>query len=67
NLTRKECNCGAWKVGGVPCVHAMAVIVDKDENAYSYVDPCHFIIKYMMSYAGHVEPTTNPLTWLVVE
>ncbi|RZC75346.1 hypothetical protein C5167_050829 [Papaver somniferum] len=67
NLTRKECNCGAWQVGGVPCIHAMAVIVEKDENAYSYADPCHLISKYMMTYDGHVEPTANPLTWLEVE
>ncbi|MCL7046037.1 hypothetical protein MKW94_007232 [Papaver nudicaule] len=64
DLAKRECTCGAWQVGGVPCVHAMSVIIDMREDAF--VDPCHFVNKYMATYAGSVEPIANPLYWLKV-
>ncbi|MCL7049537.1 hypothetical protein MKW94_010625 [Papaver nudicaule] len=64
DLVKRECTCGAWQVGGVPCVHAMSVILGARED--EFVDPCHFVSKYMETYAGSVEPIPNPVYWLKV-
>ncbi|RZC47692.1 hypothetical protein C5167_040627 [Papaver somniferum] len=38
DLDKKSCACGAWEVGGIPCVHVMAVIFPMGHDDNRYVD-----------------------------
>ncbi|KAI3951220.1 hypothetical protein MKW92_050412 [Papaver armeniacum] len=56
NLLQKKCECGKWKISGVPCVHAVAVIAQHDQHRpplyEKYVHEYFTVGMYMVSYAG---------------
>ncbi|KAI3833960.1 hypothetical protein MKX03_035425 [Papaver bracteatum] len=65
HLLLKTCKCGKWKISGVPCVHAVAVIAQRRSPNYEeFVHKYFTVVMYMASYAGiiHQSPgITKPL------
>ncbi|XP_026453342.1 uncharacterized protein LOC113354131 [Papaver somniferum] len=60
DLKRRMCCCGEWQVAGIPCLHAMAVLVEKRPNDIdSYVDECFTVEKYQATYAHSIKLTAS--------
>ncbi|KAI3843799.1 hypothetical protein MKX03_017996 [Papaver bracteatum] len=53
HLLLKTCECDKWKILGVPCVHAVAVIAQRiSPNYEEFVHKYFTVFMYMASYAG---------------
>ncbi|KAI3923300.1 hypothetical protein MKW98_026893 [Papaver atlanticum] len=56
HLLLRTCDCGKWKISGVPCVHAVAVIAQHRPPRYEgYVHEYFTVRRYMASYAGIIK------------
>ncbi|KAK9195608.1 hypothetical protein WN943_003732 [Citrus x changshan-huyou] len=67
HITDGTCECGMWQVSGVPCKHAVAVILHKGGQPENYVH--HYLTKesFMMTYMGTINPIPDECAWPEVE
>ncbi|KAM7513092.1 hypothetical protein LguiB_011967 [Lonicera macranthoides] len=63
DLKANTCNCREWQVSGVPCVHAMAVILPRRESWENYCNPYLTIDAYKATYAGYIHPINDCQFW----
>ena len=50
NLREKTYRCKKWDISGIPCHHAISVILHEGSKIEDYVDHCYTIEKYKKSY-----------------
>ncbi|KAJ0020301.1 hypothetical protein Pint_31925 [Pistacia integerrima] len=64
NLQSQTCDCGMWQLSGVPCVHAVRCLLFRNiRNMEDYVDSSLRITSYVKTYADHIHPIPDPLSW----
>ncbi|KAJ0026285.1 hypothetical protein Pint_07604 [Pistacia integerrima] len=64
NLQSQTCDCGMWQLSGVPCVHAVHCLLFRNiRNMEDYVDSSLRITSYEKTYADHIHPIPDPLSW----
>ncbi|KAL5861787.1 hypothetical protein ACOSQ4_003083 [Xanthoceras sorbifolium] len=63
NLDKQVCDCGLWKLSGLPCKHAMVVITTMRKQPSDYVH--HYLKKevYMRTYGHVMHPILNQSNW----
>ncbi|XP_062093743.1 uncharacterized protein LOC133799760 [Humulus lupulus] len=59
NLMTKSCSCGMFKIIEIPCVHAVAVAIDRGVNIYSLCSPFYTSEMWRESYKETIYPTSN--------
>ena len=67
NLQDRTCNCRAWAISGIPCMHAMAAISYQRDDLEKY---CHQFLTteaYLRTYSENINPMPDEVTWPVVE
>ena len=62
-----HCDCGAWTLTGIPCVHAVAAITFIRANVSHYVDPYLRVEAWRRSVAGIVHPVPSEHVWPQME
>ena len=62
-----HCNCEAWTVTGIPCVHAVAASTFIRANASDYVDLYLRVEAWRRSVAGIVHPLPSEHVWPQME
>jgi len=56
NIDTWDCNCGKWRVSGIPCLHALAVFEQTEQNPLDYCAKYFTTECYRMTYAMSINP-----------
>lgn len=68
DLNAKECSCMEWQLTGLPCTHAICLILFKrNEELERYVHEYYSVDKFKAAYAGLVMPMTDKNQWPKVD
>ncbi|KAL8548437.1 hypothetical protein ACS0TY_007659 [Phlomoides rotata] len=51
SLSDRECNCGQWKLNGIPCSHALAVCRQYVVDPTGFVPECYSTNEYALTYS----------------
>ncbi|XP_074304359.1 uncharacterized protein LOC141639069 [Silene latifolia] len=63
NLINQVCNCKHWELSGIPCVHAMACILEQRHIPEDYVDQAYSKDKYLLAYTLAIDPMPGVAHW----
>ena len=63
DLDKRTCACRRWELTAIPCVHAVAAIIEQNEDPFSYVDQCYNKTVYQQVYSHLINPTNGPELW----
>lgn len=59
DIDRWECSCKTWQLSGVPCCHAIAVIVAIGRSVYDFCSRYCTAESYRLTYSGCINPIIN--------
>ncbi|KAL5779074.1 hypothetical protein ACOSQ2_009811 [Xanthoceras sorbifolium] len=62
-LDKNSCDCGLWEVSGIPCKHALAVIIGKRLHVEDYVDQYLTRDAYVRTYSHVIHPIPSEDQW----
>ncbi|TXG49058.1 hypothetical protein EZV62_024933 [Acer yangbiense] len=62
-LDKCTCQCGIWVISGVPCMHAMACITKKRDNAEDYVDDYLKKPVFLRTYSNNFRAIPDENLW----
>ncbi|KAK8655938.1 hypothetical protein V6N13_108501 [Hibiscus sabdariffa] len=64
NLENHSCNCRKWDLTGIPCIHAIFIILMKQERPENYVS--HYYSKdiQIQIYSNMVKSVRGPKQWV---
>ncbi|XP_021769696.1 uncharacterized protein LOC110733936 [Chenopodium quinoa] len=54
SLNKKTCLCGAWKISGLPCKHAIRAILAAGLNPYNFCSTWFSVQTYKQAYANSI-------------
>ena len=64
DLNTRECSCRQWQVTGIPCTHAIFLVISRRGlELEQFVDDCYSVATFKKAYAGHVVPMTDKSQW----
>ncbi|KAK9082913.1 hypothetical protein Scep_029384 [Stephania cephalantha] len=63
NMMDLCCDCGKWRLTGIPCEHAVAAIMGNDGDPVDYINECYYISTYMNVYSHYINPTEREELW----
>ncbi|KAL8504277.1 hypothetical protein ACS0TY_022859 [Phlomoides rotata] len=64
SLLERACDCGQWRLSGIPCSHALAVIRQYVLDITLYVPECYSTIEYALTYtSGFFAPLADVEYW----
>ncbi|KAL8465224.1 hypothetical protein ACS0TY_034649 [Phlomoides rotata] len=64
SLSERECDCGQWKLNGIPCSHALAVCKQYIVDPTVFVPECYSINEYALTYSsGFFAPLSDVEEW----
>ncbi|KAK8689355.1 hypothetical protein V6N13_088076 [Hibiscus sabdariffa] len=63
NMQTRTCSCRKWQLTGIPCIHAISVILLLEENHESYVDPCYSVSTQIAIYSHFITPVRGENQW----
>ena len=63
DLRAKTCGCRAWDVTGIPCNHAISVIMKIKQHPEDYVHDFFKLPMYKQAYKGVIYPVPGPDDW----
>ncbi|KAL8520150.1 hypothetical protein ACS0TY_010898 [Phlomoides rotata] len=52
SLSERQCDCGQWKMDGMPCSHALAVCREYGVHPTIYVPECYSTTEYTLTYSS---------------
>ncbi|EYU35362.1 hypothetical protein MIMGU_mgv1a001676mg [Erythranthe guttata] len=59
NVDRWECSCRVWQLTGLPCCHAIAVIMCLQRDPYDFCSRYFTTESYRLTYAETLNPISN--------
>ncbi|KAL5850686.1 hypothetical protein ACOSQ4_008699 [Xanthoceras sorbifolium] len=62
-LDKNSCDCGLWEVSGIPCKHALAMIIGKRLHVEDYVDQYLTRDAYVRTYSHVIHPIPSEDQW----
>ncbi|KAL5538235.1 hypothetical protein UlMin_043131 [Ulmus minor] len=63
DLERRTCACRKWQLVGIPCSHAMFIILISHMNPFDYVDAYYKKETYMKAYQPMIYGLNGPKLW----
>ncbi|XP_022566389.2 uncharacterized protein LOC106421322 [Brassica napus] len=63
NMDRRACSCRRWDLTGIPCRHALKVILDKKLNAEDFVADCYLTTLWKQQYSDSITPVEGMKFW----
>ncbi|KAL8486922.1 hypothetical protein ACS0TY_023567 [Phlomoides rotata] len=64
SLSERACDCGQWKLSGIPCSHALAVCRQYVLDITGFVPECYSITAYPFTYiSGFFAPLADVEDW----
>ncbi|XP_010672552.2 uncharacterized protein LOC104889107 [Beta vulgaris subsp. vulgaris] len=67
SLNRKICSCGAWQLSGIPCRHAIRVMVHARVDPQKYVSSWYSVKTYKQVYSYTINPIPDNEQWPTYE
>ncbi|KAK8692058.1 hypothetical protein V6N13_075540 [Hibiscus sabdariffa] len=64
DLEHHTCSCRKWDITGIPCIHAVSVMILRNERPESYVHACYKTTTQQQIYNHFIEPVRGPNQWL---
>ncbi|XP_010547036.1 PREDICTED: uncharacterized protein LOC104818929 isoform X2 [Tarenaya hassleriana] len=59
DIDQCDCDCKAWRLSGLPCSHAIAVIGFIGKSPYEYCSRYFTVESYRLTYAESIQPVPN--------
>lgn len=59
DIDRWDCSCKGWQLTGIPCCHAIAVIVGNGRSVYDYCSRYFTTESYRLTYSESIHPLPN--------
>ncbi|CAH2054734.1 unnamed protein product, partial [Thlaspi arvense] len=59
DINQCDCDCKMWRLTGLPCSHAVAVIECIEKNAYEYCSRYLTVESHRLMYAVSIQPVPN--------
>ncbi|KAK8621106.1 hypothetical protein V6N13_067547 [Hibiscus sabdariffa] len=56
NIQEWTCSCRKWQLTGIPCIHAISVILSIEDRPEKYVDSCYFVSTQRAIYSHLISP-----------
>ncbi|KAL4295530.1 hypothetical protein GQ457_12G008710 [Hibiscus cannabinus] len=63
NLDNHSCSCRKWDLTGIPCMHAISVILMRQERPENYVSHYYSKDMQLQIYSNMVKPLRGPKQW----
>ncbi|KAF6171802.1 hypothetical protein GIB67_007323, partial [Kingdonia uniflora] len=63
NLKKLECQCREWQLTGLPCVHAVCVLIPMRHPWIEYCSEYHTVTKYVVTYNFPIHAIHDPSEW----
>jgi hypothetical protein len=67
NLKEHTCDCHRWQASGIPCAHALAILLHLRKDPFQYVEPCFHSHAYQQTYASPIFPIPDHIEWMPTE
>ncbi|CDY69327.1 BnaUnng03210D [Brassica napus] len=62
-MTRRTCTCRKWDMTGIPCRHALRVIMHMKWKSDDYVSDWYLTSKWRATYENSISPVTGMRFW----
>ncbi|MBA0779670.1 hypothetical protein Gotri_003896, partial [Gossypium trilobum] len=63
DLEKMTCSCRLWDLSGIPCVHTVCAIYNKEEDPEKYLAKCYRKEMYMRKYKYALQPINGLDLW----
>ncbi|VFQ83552.1 unnamed protein product [Cuscuta campestris] len=63
DLATQTCGCRRWDLTGTPCSHAIACILDNNEDPDLYTDKQYLVSNYLQLYSHYINPVNMMEMW----
>ncbi|KAL4364016.1 hypothetical protein GQ457_04G008290 [Hibiscus cannabinus] len=63
NIQEWTCSCRKWQLTGIPCIHAISVILSIEDRPEKYVDSCYFVSTQREIYSHLISPVRGEKQW----
>ncbi|KAG7537163.1 Transposase MuDR plant [Arabidopsis suecica] len=67
DISQCDCDCKLWRLTGLPCSHAIAVIECIQKSPYEYCSSYFTVESYRLMYAESINPVPNTTTMMMSE
>ena len=63
DMEKKNCSCRLWEVSGIPCCHAIAAILLRNEDPREYLNVCYSKGLFLKLYQNVLQPISGEDHW----
>ncbi|XP_033143571.1 uncharacterized protein LOC103848159 isoform X2 [Brassica rapa] len=63
SLEKETCACRSWQMNGIPCIHAVKVILGAKIKLSEFVAPCYTTSKWRETYSYGISPVNGMIKW----
>ncbi|KAL4347116.1 hypothetical protein GQ457_17G003410 [Hibiscus cannabinus] len=63
NIQEWTCSCRKWQLTGIPCIHAISVILLIEDRLEKYVDSCYSVSTQRTIYSHLISPVRGEQQW----
>ena len=63
DMEKKNCSCRLWEVSGIPCCHAIAAILLRNEDPRQYLNVCYSRGLFLKLYENVLQPISGEDHW----
>ncbi|KAK8617714.1 hypothetical protein V6N13_080621 [Hibiscus sabdariffa] len=63
NLQTRDCSCRKWGLTGIPCAHAVSVLLLEQHRPEEYVDECYHTSTQIAIYSNLIYPIRGANQW----
>ncbi|KAL8154001.1 hypothetical protein V2J09_011761 [Rumex salicifolius] len=67
NMENRTCGCGEWQIRGIPCRHAVRVIIEMMGHPEHYVSPWYSIEMCKKTYSMNYRPVPDEEQWPIFD
>ena len=67
NLKEKICSCKRWELTGLPCVHSLAAIKNRNHRIDEYIPDYYRKSRYLQVYKPVIFPVNGSNLWVTTE
>ncbi|KAK7270317.1 hypothetical protein RIF29_23370 [Crotalaria pallida] len=63
DIRTRCCSCNGWQLCGVPCSHAVAVLLSCRQNVHRFTESCFTVASYRKAYSQTIHPIPDRTVW----
>ncbi|XP_019452688.1 PREDICTED: uncharacterized protein LOC109354551 [Lupinus angustifolius] len=66
DIRTRRCSCNGWQLCGVPCSHAVAVLLSCRQNVHRFTESCFTVANYRKAYSQTIHPIPDKTMWSTI-